>query len=775
MPSHSTFYAFVITVSKWYNAIVLLKCKIDTKGAYMGKTLVLAEKPSVGRELARVLGCKQKHDGYLEGGDYIVTWALGHLVTLADPEYYGDKYKKWDLETLPMLPEKLETVVIKETSRQYSVVKTLLRNPSVSELVIATDAGREGELVARWIIEKAGFKKPLRRLWISSQTDRAIKEGFRNLRPAKEYDNLYHSALCRAQADWLVGLNVTRALTCKYNAQLSAGRVQTPTLAMIVAREDEIRKFSPREYYTVTAKLPAFDMLWKDQKAAQGRTFDKAQADAAVKKITGGVMTVTEVRREQKRESPPLLYDLTELQRDANRHYGFSAKQTLNAMQRLYEVYKLLTYPRTDSRYLTADIVPTLPERLRSIDIGPYGTFAKAALRRGVHASKHFVDDSKVSDHHAIIPTEQFVELDRLGADERRVYDLVVKRFLAVLSPDFEYEQVTVTAQCAGELFTARGKIVGVNGWKAVYGGAVENDENPDDEKEQSLPDVKKGQTLKIESVKCGAGKTKPPSRYNEATLLTAMEHPGKFIENNAMRSVMDSTNGIGTPATRADIIEKLFSANYVERRGKEIVPLSKGVQLIGLAPEDLRSPELTAKWEQKLTLISRGALQQKAFTDEIRNYSAQLVSSVIASDAHYTHDNMTRTPCPDCGKFLLEINGKHGKMLVCPDRECGYRQNVSFLSNARCPKCHKKLEVYGDGDKKLYTCHTCGFREKFDTFNKRLSESHGGASKTEVNNYLHSKQNEPPAQSAFALAWAKAHEDAENPNESGSGEKHGK
>ncbi|MDD4699264.1 MAG: DNA topoisomerase III [Oscillospiraceae bacterium] len=723
----------------------------------MGKIMVLAEKPSVGRELARVLGCKQSREGYIEGSNYIVTWALGHLVTLADPEYYGDKYKKWNLETLPMLPAKLETVVIKETSRQYKVVKDLLRSPTVGELVIATDAGREGELVARWIIEKAGFKKPIKRLWISSQTDKAIKEGFRSLHPAREYENLYYSALCRAQADWLVGLNVTRALTCKFNAQLSAGRVQTPTLAMIVEREEEIRKFSAKEYYTVTATLPAFDIYWKDKKSMQGRTFDKTKAEDVVHKIEGGQMTVTEVRRELKRERAPLLYDLTELQRDANRRYGFSAKQTLGIMQQLYEKYKLLTYPRTDSRYLTADIVPTLTERLHSIDIGPYSVFVKAVLRQGVHASKHFVDNSKVSDHHAIIPTEQYVELSKLATDERRVYDLVVKRFLAVLSPDFEYEQVTMTAECSGEFFTAKGKIVIKKGWKAIYEGAVQEDINLEDEKEQLLPDVKKGQTYKVVRTKLCTGKTKPPARYNEATLLTAMEHPGKFIESNQLRSVMDASNGIGTPATRADIIEKLFSANYMERRGKEIVPLSKGIQLVALVPQDLRSPELTAKWEQKLTLISKGTLQQKVFTDEIRGYATRLVSGVIASDANYRHDNMTRTPCPQCGKFMLEINGKHGKMLVCSDRVCGYRQNLSFLSNARCPNCHKKLEILGDGDNKKYICHTCGFREKYEYYNKKLSETHGGASKAEVRQYLNSKSNEPPAMSAFAQAWANA------------------
>ena len=725
----------------------------------MGKSLVLAEKPSVGRELARVLGCSQGRDGYFEGGGYVVTWALGHLVTLADPEYYGEQYKKWDLETLPMLPEKLDTVVIRETSRQYHVVRNLLHDPAVTELIIATDAGREGELVARWIIEKAGFHKPVRRLWISSQTDRAIREGFAHLRPGAEYDNLYYSALCRAQADWLVGLNVTRALTCKFNAQLSAGRVQTPTLAMIVAREEEIRKFQPREYYTVTASVPGFDLIARDR-SGQSRTFDRTAAEAAAKRAEGGGMTVTQVQREKKRECAPLLYDLTELQRDANRRYGFSAKQTLNAMQRLYEEYKLLTYPRTDSRYLTADIVPTLAERLRSIAVGPYTLFAREVLRRGVQSSRRFVDDAKVGDHHAIIPTEEFVELSRLGNDERKIYDLVVRRFLAVLSPEAEYEQVTLRAECGGLLFTARGRIILAKGWKAVYEGEEAEEEGDDerDEREQTLPDVKAGQILRVERVRVGSGRTKPPARYTEATLLTAMEHPGKFIRDDELRSVIDTVSGIGTPATRADIIEKLFSVSYIERHGREIVPLSKGEQLVSLVPEDLKSPELTAKWEQKLTLISRGALPRETFTDEIRRYAAELVSGVIASDASYHHDNMTRTPCPRCGKMMLEVNGKHGKLLVCSDRECGYRQNLSYLSNARCPTCHKKLEVFGEGDKKIYICHTCGFREKFDSFNRRLSEKHGGASRAEVRRYLNnSRQDEPPAASAFAKAWEKA------------------
>ncbi|MDR3645429.1 MAG: DNA topoisomerase, partial [Clostridia bacterium] len=345
-----------------------------------------------------------------------------------------------------------------------------------------------------------------------------------------------------------------------------------------------------------------------------------------------------------------------------------------------------------------------------------------------------------------------------LEGDERRVYDLVVKRFLAVLSPAFEYEQTTVSADIAGELFTASGKIVQSKGWRAVYGGSAEDEGDAErDEREQTLPAVSKGDTFAVRNVKLATGKTKPPARYTEATLLTAMEHPGKFIENNALRSVMDTLSGIGTPATRADIIEKLFAVNYLERRGNEIFPLSKGVQLVELVPEELRSPELTAKWEQRLTAIGRGAEPGSAFIAEMRAYASKLVGNVIASDAAYHHDNMTHTPCPQCGKFLLEINGKKGnKMLVCPDRECGYRQNVSYLSNARCPVCHKKLEVFGEGEKKLYTCH-CGFREKADAFAKRMSETHDGVSKHEVQDYLRRQEADETKNSAFAQAWAKA------------------
>lgn len=727
----------------------------------MAKTLVLAEKPSVGRELARVLGCRQARDGCIAGPQYIVTWALGHLVELADPEHYGEKYKKWELDTLPMLPEKMDLTVIKESSKQFYTVQKLLRSPEIDKLVIATDAGREGELVARWIMKKAGYRGPVFRLWISSQTDRAIREGFQNLRPGREYENLYQSARCRAEADWYVGLNVTRALTCKYNAQLSAGRVQTPTLAMIVAREEEIRKFVPKDYYYITASAGGFRLTWRDKKNRQIRLMDAERARQIMDKCKGAGARLVRVKKEYKREAPPLLYDLTELQRDANRRFGFSAKQTLNIMQRLYENYKLLTYPRTDSRYLTHDVVPTLRERLRSVAVGPYAAPAGQVLQNGVRATKRVVDDSKVTDHHAIIPTEEPVYLERLMADERRIYDLVVKRFLAALSPDYEYDETTVSADIKGEEFYAKGKMMRAKGWKAVYEGIgfVEDDEEdaPAEEREQTLPQVREGQLLEVSGLKLGSGKTAPPKRYTEATLLSAMEHPGKFIESSELRSVVDQAGGIGTPATRADIIEKLFLTSYVERRGKEIFPLSKGMQLIELVPEDLKSPELTARWEQRLSAISRGREQSAAFVGEIKQYASKLVRDVVAADGSYRHDNMTRERCPVCDKFLLEVNGKRGKMLVCQDRECGYRQSLSYLSNARCPTCHKKLEVFGEGEKKVYICK-CGFREKFDKYNERLKENRNNMSKHEVARYMQKQKQEAEAEtSAFAAAWAKA------------------
>ena len=717
----------------------------------MGKILVLAEKPSVGRELARVLGCAKGGNGYLEGEKYIVTWALGHLVTLADPDVYDKRYVKWDMQDLPMLPENMKLVVIPESRKQFNTVSGLMKRSDISELVIATDAGREGELVARWIMMKAGWKGSAKRLWISSQTDKAIRDGFANLKPAAEYDNLFRSAQARSEADWLVGLNVTRALTCKYNAQLSAGRVQTPTLALIVKREEEIKKFVPREFWGVRAKLDGFHATWRvDGKNTQ--TFDREKAEAVLRKIQQGEARITKVERQKKQTPPPAAYDLTELQRDANKKYAYSAKETLSLMQSLYERHKLLTYPRTDSRYISADVVATLPERLKSCMVDEYKPLAQQIFRNKPLQTKYIVNDAKVTDHHAIIPTEEQPELYNLSGPERNIYDLVVRRFLAVLLPPSEYEEVRLTLDIAGEVFTAKGTVVLNEGWKAAYNRSFDWNENEEDEASQKLPELKQGQTMKVLSAALQPGKTAPPARYTEATLLSAMEHPSGQVRDQALSKILEETSGLGTPATRADIIEKLFSTFYVERRGKELVPTSKGIQLVELAPEDLRSAELTAKWEDQLADIAKGKLNDREFVGSMRDYATKLVTQVKASDQSYRHDNQTRTPCPDCGKYLLKVKGKRGEMLVCPDRECGYRRSLSQVTNARCPNCHKKMEMRGEGEKQMFAC-VCGYREKLSDFKKRKASA--GANKRDVRKYLNS-QDSGGGNTAMADALAK-------------------
>ena len=716
----------------------------------MAKALVLAEKPSVGRELARVLGCKRGGEGYLEGDRYVVTWALGHLVTLADPDVYEKKWEKWDMEDLPMLPQNMKLVVIPQTGKQFRVVQSLMKRGDISELIIATDAGREGELVARWIMAKAGWRKPTKRLWISSQTDRAIKEGFAKLRPASEYDNLYRSAQARSEADWLVGLNVTRALTCRHNAQLSAGRVQTPTLALIVQREREIRNFVPKDYWGVRLKAGGFTATWRD-KNNNARTFDKALAEKVAAACQNGEAVLTQVRKMRRMTPPPAAYDLTELQRDANKKFAYSAKETLNLMQSLYEQHKLLTYPRTDSRYISDDVVPTLPERLKAVMVDQYKTFAQEIMRNRPLKTKYLVNNAKVTDHHAIIPTEESPDLWQLSGPERNIYDLVVRRFLAVLMPPQEYEEVELTLTVAGSTFTAKGKIIQTMGWRAVYDKSFSMDE--DEEDTQSLPPVTQGQKLKVSAVQVTSGKTPPPPRYTEATLLTAMEHPQAQVEDKNLRKILEETSGLGTPATRADIIEKLFSAFYIERRGKELVPTSKGMQLVELAPADLRSAALTAQWEDRLARIAKGQERDTKFVEEMRAYATKLVAAVKASDAKYTHDNQTRKTCPDCGKFLLLVKGKRGEMLVCPDRECGYRKSVTQVTNARCPNCFKKMELRGEGENQMFAC-VCGYREKLSAFKERKESA--GAGKRDVAKFMQSQKEEKPINTGMADALAK-------------------
>ena len=725
----------------------------------MSKTLVLAEKPSVGRDLARILHCSKKGNGYLEGDKYIVTWALGHLVTLADPEEYEERYKAWRIEDLPMLPDQLKLVVIKQSSKQFHAVREQLNRKDVKDIVIATDAGREGELVGRWILEKAHVRKPIKRLWISSVTDKAIQEGFRNLKEGKAYENLYASAVARAEADWIVGINATRALTCRYNAQLSCGRVQTPTLGIIAKREEEIRNFIPKSFYGITAATKELKLTWQESRTKDVKTFDKEKCDQILRSLQNQDGKVIDIDKTHKKSFSPQLYDLTELQRDANRIFNYSAKDTLSIMQSLYERHKVLTYPRTDSRYISTDMVETLKDRVKACGVGPYAGSAGKLLRTTIRENKSFVDNSKVSDHHAIIPTEQSVYLGDLNDKERKIYDLVVKRFLAVLYPPFEYEQTTIKAQIGSEVFVARGKMVIALGWKEVYSGQYDDEEDQDHLSEQTLPRLNKGDILKIVSITQTKGETRPPALFNEGTLLSAMENPTKYMANESKELIktIGETGGLGTVATRADIIEKLFNNFLMEKRGKDITITSKGKQLLELVPEDLKSPALTAQWEQKLGAIAKGSLNKNVFIQEMRGYAKSVVNEIKNSEETFRHDNMTKTKCPECGKYMLEVKGKKGKMLVCQDRECGHRKNVAMVTNARCPNCHKKLELRGEGEGQIFVCG-CGHKEKMSAFNERRKKDNNKVSKQDVSRYLNDqkKAKDEPINSALADALAK-------------------
>lgn len=723
------------------------------------KSLVIAEKPSVARDIARVLKCGKNINGAIEGDRYIVTWGLGHLVTLADPEDYDKKYKEWKMEDLPMVPDVFKLEVIGQTAKQYHAVKAQIHRQDVGEIIIATDAGREGELVARLILKKAGSNKPIKRLWISSVTDKAIREGFAHLKDGREYDSLYDAAMCRAEADWLVGINATRALTCKYNAQLSCGRVQTPTLAMIAKREADIKNFVPKPYYGLQARKDGLVFTWQNRASGGYSTFDGEMAQNLLTRLKGEKGVVDEVRRTPKKTSAPLLYDLTELQRDANKRFNYSAKETLNIMQRLYENHKVLTYPRTDSRYLSSDILPTLKERLKACAVGPYRTLAGRLTMQALPAKPFFVDNSRVSDHHAIIPTEQFVQLDHMTIDERRIYDLVVRRFLAVMYPPFEYEQTSLIVKIGGESFVARGKIVKDQGWKAAYENIQDEDEEDEKEvKEQQLPDLKKGDVIGNLGISMTEGRTKPPAPFNEATLLSAMENPVAYMESRdkELAKTLGETGGLGTVATRADIIEKLFSSFLLEKRGKDIYLTSKAKQLLELVPGDLKKPELTADWETKLSKIAKGSLKRGVFMKDIRTYSQELIGQIKAGQGNFRHDNLTNTKCPVCGKRMLAVKGKNSEMLVCQDRECGHRETISRTSNARCPVCHKKLELRGKGDAQIFVCK-CGYKEKLTAFQARRKKEGAGVSKKDVAKYLNQqkKEAEEPVNNAFAQALA--------------------
>lgn len=655
----------------------MLKCSYFSIIEAM-KKLVLAEKPSVGKELARVLGCTSRGK-YLENDDYVVTWALGHLVTLCPPDYYGAEYRHWTLRNLPILPQKLETMVIDKSKDQFEIVKNLLNREDVDGVIIATDAGREGELVARWILKQAGCSKPAKRLWISSQTDLAIRQGFASLKPAEDYDNLYAAAESRSYADWYVGYNVSRAMSCHFDTRLSAGRVQTPTLALITSREDEIEDFAGRFYWTLKADFGTFKASWYSSDNSI-RISEEAKANELAAKLKGAKATVTSIREVPKAEKPPLAYDLTELQRDANSILGFSAKETLDTLQRLYEVYKIVTYPRTDSRYITADIVPTIPDRLAALSATAFGLRAAELSRNGIRTDlSRLVNDEMVSDHHALLPTEQRVDVTKLSANEKALWELIITRFLETLSADYEYKTTTVEVTAEGERFVTRLTLPVKQGWRDVARdvgrrSAVASEDDGDDN--PLILRLAEGETLEIKDIALKRNATLPPDRYTEADLLFAMEHAGRFVEDAELKSHLE--NGLGTPATRADIIEKLIQNNCIERKGKELVPTAKGRELVRLVPDQLRSAELTGKWEQRLSSISKGEENEVPFIEDIKKNASDLVNQVIANRDKFDPDLMgdKTKPCPSCGWPMMTVLDEYDRPHhVCQRFSCGYEE----------------------------------------------------------------------------------------------------
>lgn len=624
----------------------------------MGKVLVIAEKPSVGRDIARVLGCREKGDGLLAGGNYIVSWAVGHLAALCNPEDYNPAWKKWSMETLPIMPEQMQLQAVVSGRAQLAVLKKLLRSPEVESLICATDSGREGELIFRYIYQLCGCRKPFRRLWVSSMTDEALREGFASLRPGADYDNLFASARCRSEADWLVGINASRAYTLKYNTLLSIGRVQTPTLAIIVARAQEITAFVPEEYWELRADFALADGqtywgVWQDKQGKTRLIGPQAaeQAKALQAAVKGRPAQVLQVGREEKSQPPPLLYDLTELQRDCNRRYGYSAQKTLDIAQSLYERRKLLTYPRTDSRYLSDDLAPHLASRVQRLaGLAQFSDLAAPLLGQPLPLSKRIIDNSKISDHHAIIPTEGNLRLEGLTPDELRVFRLVALRFLAVFYPPYRYAvtkvltQVQTEANPQGELFASRGQEVLQAGWQAVYQQlqAWEAAETPPKktatakksakEDDQQLPSLQEGQPAQVLAVKSSRKKTQPPKPYTEAGLLSAMENAGRFVEDEALREQLKE-NGLGTPATRAAIIERLLKVGYIRRQGKNLLPTEKGERLMEVVPPELKSPETTGKWERGLSAIAGGRMTDEVFMASIRRYVQYLVHDCRTSN----------------------------------------------------------------------------------------------------------------------------------------------
>jgi DNA topoisomerase-3 len=658
----------------------------------MGKTLIIAEKPSVGQDLARVLpGPFQKHTGagerttrWLEGPEHIVTWAVGHLVQLAEPDEYDDKYKKWRMADLPIVPRHFKLVVRDERSqKQMAVVRDLLKRDDVDRIVNACDAGREGELIFKWVVEQAGgTDKPVERLWLSSMTKQAMRDALAHLRPDEEMKQLEEAAKSRSEADWIVGMNATRAATIRlrssFDGAVSLGRVQTPTLAILTRREEEIRAFKPEKYWLVDAAFEADGARRYEGRfhaGAQPRLKSAAEADAVVEAVRGVRGEITKLDKTKRKERPPLLYDLTSLQREANTRFGFSARRTLGAAQRCYEEHKALTYPRTSSRYLTSDMVPEFKEIAGKVGRrSEYREGASYVQSLDLLPLGRVVDDARVGDHHAIIPTNSEHVLEKMNADDRRVYDLVARRFLAVFHPDAEFENTRVETTVASHVFRTRGKVLLVPGWRGVYGELPEGEGAGDDDegRDQQLPRLERGEAVDTRKAEALEKETKPPRRYSDASLLGAMETAGKLVDDEEMREAMKES-GIGTPATRAAIIERLIDVGYVERDARALVATEKGINVVRLLDgHPLTSPALTGDWEHRLAAIEEGDEKREKFMEDIAKFAGETVGvlDTTLKDVRIPRANLG--PCPVCGNDIVE-NRKGYSCWSREDPGCGF------------------------------------------------------------------------------------------------------
>src|SRR4051794_32217803 len=652
--------------------------------ARMAKTLVIAEKPSVGRDVSSVLtGPFQKHEGYLEGPEHVITWAVGHLVQLAEPDEYDAKYKKWRMADLPIVPDRFKLVVRDERSKkQMGVVTKLLGRDDVDLVVNACDAGREGELIFAYLFEKAKADKPVKRLWLNSMTKDAMTEAFASLRDASELALLEAAARSRSEADWIVGMNATRAATIRlrssFDGAVSLGRVQTPTLAILARREQEIRAFVPEPYWLVDAQFAASGERTYEGRyhaGSQPRLPTAEEAQQIVEAVRDGRGTITKLEKTTRKEKAPLLYDLTSLQRDANTRFGFSARRTLGAAQRLYEEHKALTYPRTSSRFLTTDMVPEIKPTAEQV--GRARDYAQAAAYvRGLDVLPlgRVVNDEKVADHHAIIPTNAQHVLERMNEDDRKIYDLVARRFLAVFHPEAVFENTRVETTVAENIFRTRGKVLVVPGWRGVYGelaDAGQRDEE-DEGRDQQLPKLEQGEDAEVRDVESLEKVTQPPRRYSDASLLGAMETAGKLVDDDELREAMKES-GIGTPATRAAIIERLIDVGYVEREGRALVCSEKGLSVITLLDNHaLTSPGLTGEWERRLALIEDGADSRDRFMRDIAGFAESTVQELDAKLKDVRIPRANLGPCPVCGHSIVE----NRKGFSCWSREdpgCGF------------------------------------------------------------------------------------------------------